>query len=758
MTSTPPKDRTGRDADAPEGKASRREPRWTLWASGAVILILSLVGYGHLLAPGQVPFSRYSDFIAQHLTTKTVLYESLRAGTGIPFWRNDQLSGYVALANPQAAYTYPLHFLFYLLPPVAALGPTDYLHFLAAGLAFYVLGGVLELGRSARLFVAAAGMFNFKLMIATFAGWTTVVPIIVWLPALLAATLYAVRRPGPAAAAVLALVGGLCLHCGQIQLLYYFAWFAVAYVLVAVVPQARRQQWAVAGRTTRWLAVGGILAVGLATYLLLPMAVSAMQSTRTGVSYRFFLAGRSLTVGHLLTFLYPHALGTPLDNSYAAGELWEDVAYFGVLPFALAIVGVVRGRQRNLVRFLTACFVISVVLAFDTPILRVVYLTVPGFRLFRIPQRYLFLSSMFGICLAGIGLEHLIVRFPRGRSWPWGGARAMGIAATVLVAAEGTYYARRYLTMAPQSLALPSPQIKEFFAADESLYRVASLGRPTLNSGWLAPLGIQSVSGYDPFNYRHYARYLDLMQSGRLSPSAPRNWLEIRAIARFDMLDALNVKYFVWPTRVVFPQGTFEWVATLRGVPVFLFYQGIRHWDLNVYRNSRFLERARWADTVIWAPDEATMAAQTQEYDLRRCTIVLAGAAAAGPVASSASEGDRLEMTRWQPGRVHLTTHSAAQRFLVVSEVWDPGWRATIDGARAPVHLTNVTMLGLTVPPGDHQVVLEYVPPHWTAARGISLAAAAAVVLLAGLAVVGRVRSWRASASQAAGGEPSRRR
>ncbi|MCJ7544269.1 MAG: YfhO family protein [Phycisphaerae bacterium] len=756
MTSTPPKDCPGSDADAPPVRPSPRGRRWTLWASGGLILLLSLVGYGHLLTPGHVPFNRYSDFIAQHLTTKTVLYESLRAGRGIPFWRNDQLSGYVALANPQAAYTYPLHFLFYLVPPLAALGATDYLHFVVAGVVFYVLGGVLELGPWPRLFMAAAGMFNFKLLMATFAGWTTVVPVIVWIPALLAATLHAVKRPGPGAAAVLALVGGLCLHCGQIQLLYYFAWFAVAYAVVAMVPQVQRGQWGAAGRRIRWLGVGGVVAIGLATYLLLPMAVSAMQSTRTGVSYRFFLAGRSLKLAHLLTFLYPHALGTPLDNSYAATELWEDVAYFGVLPFGLAIVGMVCGRQRGLVRFLTACFVISVILAFDTPILRAVYQVVPGFRLFRIPQRYLFLSSTFGICLAGVGLEHVMVALPRGRSWPWWAGGAMAAAATVLLAAEGTYYARRYLTMAPQSSALPSNELKEFFAADPSLYRVASLGRPTLNAGWLAPLGIQSISGYDPFNYRHYMRYLDLMQVGQVSSSTARNWLEIRNVARFDMLDALNVKYFVSPTRLVFPDDTFQWLATFRGAPVFVFYQGIAHWDLNVYRNSRFLERARWADELIGVADEATMAARTQEYDLRRCTMVLAGAA--GPIASTASDGDRLEMTHWQPGRMRLATHNAAQRFLVVSEVWDPGWRARIDGAPAWVYLTNMTMLGLAVPPGDHQVVLEYVPPHWAAGCGISIAAAAAVVLLAGLAGVRGVGSWTVAASQAAGGDPSKRR
>ncbi len=734
------------------GEASRPKRPWA--ALGAILLV-SLVGYGHLLAPGQVPFNRYSDFVAQHLTTKTVLHESLRAGRGIPFWRSDQFCGYIGLTNPQTMYTYPLHFLFYLLPPVKAAGPTDYLHFLVAALAFYALGAVLELGRWGRVFLAVAGMFNFKLLLASFAGWTPVIPIIAWHPALLAAVVYAVKRPGPVAAAVLALVGGLCLHCGQIQLLYYFTWFAVAYVLVAVVPQVRRGQWAAAGRTVLWLSLGGILAAGLATYLLLPMAASAMHSTRTGVSYRFFLAGRTLTAAHLLTFLYPEALGTPLDGSYQGTELWEDVGYFGIIPLALAVAGVVWAWRRPHARFLTVALVISGLLAFNTWFTRLAYYFLPGFRLFRVPGRFLFLSATFGIALAGVGLEELLARV-RARRGPGKSGAAVALAGILLVGAEGTYYARRYLTTAPQAQALPPRELRDLFAADGSLYRVAPRDRYSLNAGWAAPLNIQSVGGYDAFNYAHFGRYLDLMQTGDLHAPRARVWFEVSRLGRQDMLDALNVRYFVSLVPLIFPESGFERTQVFHHLPVFAFYRGLMRHNLYVYRNSRCMERAYWADRVIGAADRQEMSLQTAQHNLREYTIVLTGSD--GLIASSASEGDRLEMMHWQPGRMHLTTHNTAQRFLVVSEVWDPGWRATIDGARAPVRLTNMTMLGLAVPAGDHQIVVEYIPPYWTAACGVTIASAAVVVLLGALAVAKRVRARKMTRpGQLVGDSTSRR-
>ena len=728
------------NAGATQDAPSRSARVGGLWASLGVIVVLSLVGYGHLLVPGQVPFNRHSDFIAQHLTTKTVLYESLRAGRGIPLWRNDQFSGYTGLTSPQTMYTYPLHALFALLPAVEAAGPTDYLHFLAAGVAFYVLGAVLGLGRWPRVFLAAAGMFNFKLLMAAYAGWTPVVPIIVWVPGLLAAVIHAVKRPGAVGAAALGVVGAVCLHCGQIQLLYYFAWFGVAYAVVAVGQLAWRREWREAGRTVLWLSVGGVLAVAMAAYLLAPMVVSSGHSTRTAASFAFFQAGRPLGPAHLLTFLYPEVLGTPLDNSYKARELWEDVAYFGVVPLVLAALAARWGWRRPHTRFLVVALAVSAVLAFNTPLTVWAYHLVPGFKLFRIPNRFLFLSATFGIALAGVGLEELLAR-AKARRGPGGAGVAVALAAIVLVAAEGTYYARRYLTTVPQAQAMPPPELTGLFAKDRSLHRVACLNRTTLNAGWSAPMKIQSVGGYDGFNYAHYRRYMDLMRTGRVQPLQARVWFEVDALARADMLDALNVRYFVSPAPLVFPEGGMELVATLRGTRTFAFYYGLGPIDLYVYRNHRCMDRAWWAGRVIPAADPQEMALLTERNNLHTCAIVLSKGA--GDLAESASEGDRLELTSWQPGRVVLATRNAAPRVVVVSEMWDPGWRATIDGRAVAVHLANITMMGVAVPAGEHQVVLEYVPPTWPAALGVTIAGVGLLVVLVGVAAVGAVRARR---------------
>src|SRR6185436_8549165 len=139
--------------------------RWNDHAVAMLILVaLTAIGFGFLLQSGRLPYSPFSDVIAQGLATKTILYESLHSGHGIPFWRDDQLSGSAGLINPQSLYTYPLHALFYFARPEAVIGITFWLHFLAAGVVLYIVGGSLGLRWPARLLMAVTAAFSFKLI------------------------------------------------------------------------------------------------------------------------------------------------------------------------------------------------------------------------------------------------------------------------------------------------------------------------------------------------------------------------------------------------------------------------------------------------------------------------------------------------------------------------------------------------------------------------------------------------------------------
>jgi hypothetical protein len=703
--------------------------RETVIAMAAITLMAAGV-YGFLWAPGKTLYSPHSDFVALHLSTKAALYDSVHQGRGIPFWRSDQFSGYEALTNPQALYTHPLHVLFYFIPPLQAVGGTFWLHFLAAGVAYYIVGWSLQLRCWARLLMAAAGMFSFKLIIATYAGWLSVVPSIVSFPLLFAAGFSLARRPGLGAALALAAAGAFCLHSGQIQLIYYAALFLVAYLVAQGIDWARTGQARRIGPTAGWIAMAGMLAATLTAYLLLPLAAEAPLVSRSQSSYEFFLANHAISPRHLLTFVYPEALGTPLDGSYGGHELWEDVGYFGLIPLALAGLGLKLGWRRHPTRYLGIFFVVSVLLATNTPLLRALYEFLPGFKLFRNPGRFLFLTAFFGTALAGIGMDELAGRIEARSPRRWVVAALMAVL-IALMAVEGGYYARRYLTMVSFDRALPPTSYQEILARDNSLHRVATLGRPTVNYGWATPLGLQLISGFDAFNYRPYQTLVELLNWGQVVRGATLGpWCDLDGIARDDILDILNVKYLL-STRPMEPfLGHFKQIVVLTGQPVFVFYKGMARTNIFVYMNTQSRERAFWVDRIVPARSEEQMLQLMELLDLRHTALVLTSDPA--PPASIASADDEIGIGEAWPGHLSLNTRNGAERFVLVSEVWHPGWRAALDGRPLKLYRTDYALMGAWIPPGRHRLEINFRPLLWPMALWIS--GASGVVFLGLLA------------------------
>ena len=67
--------------------------------------------------------------------------------------------------------------------------------------------------------------------------------------------------------------------------------------------------------------------------------------------------------------------------------------------------------------------------------------------------------------------------------------------------------------------------------------------------------------------------------------------------------------------------------------------------------------------------------------------------------------------------------------WLVLSEVWAPGWGAYVDGSRERVYRTNVAFLSLPLSEGMHHIEFTYNPSGWRWGRWISLGKAIAMLL-----------------------------
>jgi hypothetical protein len=103
-------------------------------------------------------------------------------------------------------------------------------------------------------------------------------------------------------------------------------------------------------------------------------------------------------------------------------------------------------------------------------------------------------------------------------------------------------------------------------------------------------------------------------------------------------------------------------------------------------------------------------------FDIRQ--EVLLAEAEGDPRGATAAEGPMrrqgldagVRALEWRPDRLLLETRSDGDGYLVVSDAWDPWWRATVDGREAPVLRANVAFRAVPVPAGTHVVAMRYRP------------------------------------------------
>jgi hypothetical protein len=62
-------------------------------------------------------------------------------------------------------------------------------------------------------------------------------------------------------------------------------------------------------------------------------------------------------------------------------------------------------------------------------------------------------------------------------------------------------------------------------------------------------------------------------------------------------------------------------------------------------------------------------------------------------------------------GRIAARYRSEEGAFLVVATTFDKGWRASVGGKPVAVYPTAACQIGLALPPGEHQILLEYQDP-----------------------------------------------
>jgi hypothetical protein len=131
-----------------------------------------------------------------------------------------------------------------------------------------------------------------------------------------------------------------------------------------------------------------------------------------------------------------------------------------------------------------------------------------------------------------------------------------------------------------------------------------------------------------------------------------------------------------------------------------------------VYLNTKALPRAQLIDRVkvVATGEEAWAAIHAPGFDPAAMVVV-----EGGPTLSVAGgSGQRsLSFAQQSIDRVELDVQTPSPTYLVLSDVYYPGWSATLDDRPTPIYAADFAFRAVWVPAGLHHIRFQFEPSVW---------------------------------------------
>ena len=582
--------------------------------------------------------------------------EMLRAGK-LPFWTPYVYSGMPLVADPQVGAWYPLNWPFFL----AGFTPRAIewqlaLHCLLAAIGGYLLGRDLLRSRTAAVF--AGVFFAFSGVFAAHSSH----PGIFQASSLAPWLLWTGRRAAhaPRWLPALGIAAGAIVLVGHFQTALY-AFFALAIFLATdfVIDRGSLRGSALA------LVVSVAAGAALSAVMVLPGLELTGQSVRAGADYSKD-AGSSLVPGALATLVSPNHYGA-LDPDHYTGpqDITQYYLYMGILMIPLALLGLAAPRERwyGLALFVAGAWYA----AGPAGGLYSVVAMLPGFRSVRAPIHMWFVASLGLALLAAAGVGVLRARY---RS-PW-----IALALLAIVGLDLYYWnmERNGLTYARESFQ------DRYGSAEERFRTVAApLMASPMHRIWAA----NASPSFGPFNGS-----LD----NRMEVTFGYNPLELSRYHQYMEAAAGNPKLL----------NGLAVTATLSSA------------DGMFRTNPDGLPR-------IYAPQTVSAAGTREEAAARLGTLDPAREGVAEGIAPiPANGGAKVQITGYQGDAYRARYQADHATLLRIAAPYFPGWRAEVDGRAVNVVPVDVALMGVVVPPGDHELVVRFRSSRYAAGAAIS--------------------------------------
>ena len=265
----------------------------------------------------------------------------------------------------------------------------------------------------------------------------------------------------------------------------------------------------------------------------------------------------------------------------------------------------------------------------------------------------------------------------------------------------------------------PMSHTDQLILKDKGLdYRVLNLATNTFNENETSYYH-KSIGGYHAAKLRRYQEMIEAYINPQMSrimkavADSDGDMTRVNGDSLFPVLNMLNTKYIIVPL-----QGG-------QTVPLLNPY---------AYGNAWFVDRLTFADN---ANKEIERIGQ---IDLRHEAVADKRFADVLGEAVAQDKNSVAKLLAYEPNQLTYEVSSDKGGVLVFSEVYYPGWTATIDGQPAELGRVNYILRALRVPAGKHQVKLAFFPKSVDTTETIAYVAYVVLLLII---VGGLYDTWR---------------
>lgn len=292
---------------------------------------------------------------------------------------------------------------------------------------------------------------------------------------------------------------------------------------------------------------------------------------------------------------------------------------------------------------------------------------------------------------------------------------------------------KRYLNdgmFVPRSERDTPPEMSEtdrMILEDKSLdYRVLNFSTNTFNENETSYFH-KSVGGYHPAKLRRYQELIEAYISPEMRKAMEaiaKNGGDMAAVdgnAVYPVLNMLNTKYFIMPL-----QGG----------------------DTAPIENPYACGNAWFVNKVSFVDNANEELATVGKIDVRHEAVADKKFQQTLGASTTNDSTATVTLKSYEPDRLVYDVKSTNGGVLVFSEIYYPGWTATIDGNDVPVGRVNYVLRALNMKPGNHKVELTFKPKTVVMTERIANTASAILVIILVAVTIAAYRKRRTTQQQ----------